>query len=281
MSYILDALRRAEAQRQQLRQAVIERKHTRVQILNRGKHDNVYWMDVDLQPLYNGDTFVGFVAMETDITELVTRQEQLGALLENLPVGLVLLDAQHQIRELNTEAKRILVRDEGESLGDAMAQVIELRQLYIPPTSSQCDNQAMDITEPGWWQGLSVHQRHSRQPVLVVCEGVLMYLQPFKVNRIIREICENAPEGSELVLDFISPLAVGPNAMLKQQEAPDAPFTWGVHNGHEITHLHPRLELLSQHSVSEAYGLGVHWAEMCWHLFTGGPLYGMARFRIS
>ena len=162
-----------------------------------------------------------------------------------------------------------------------LAQVIELRQLYIPPTSSQCDNQAMDITEPGWWQGLSGHQRHSRQPVLVVCEGVLMYLPPFKVNRIIREICENAPEGSELVLDFISPLAVGPTAMLKQQEAPDAPFTWGVHNGHEITHLHPRLELLSQHSVSEAYGLGVHWAEMCWHLFTGGPLYGMARFRIS
>lgn len=81
--------------RQQLRQAVSERQHTRVQILNRGKLDNVYWMDVDLQPLYNGDTFVGFVAMETDITELVTRQQQLGALLENLPVGLVLLDVQH------------------------------------------------------------------------------------------------------------------------------------------------------------------------------------------
>jgi diguanylate cyclase (GGDEF)-like protein/PAS domain S-box-containing protein len=118
--------------RQQLRQAVIERKHTRVQILNRGKHDNVYWMDVDLQPLYNGDTFVGFVAMETDITELVTRQQQLGALLENLPMGLVLLDLQHQIRDLNTEAKRILLGNDGvegnesESMAHAMAQVVEL-----------------------------------------------------------------------------------------------------------------------------------------------------------
>jgi O-methyltransferase involved in polyketide biosynthesis len=162
-----------------------------------------------------------------------------------------------------------------------LEQVIELRQLFIPPTSSQCDNHAMDITEPGWWQRLSGHQRHSRQPVLVVCEGVLMYLQPFKVNRIIREIGENAPDGSELVLDFISPLAVGPTAMLKQQEDPDAPFTWGVHNGQEISHLHPRLELLSQHSVSEAYGMGATWAEMYWRMFTAGPLYGMARFRIS
>ena len=162
-----------------------------------------------------------------------------------------------------------------------LEQVIELRKLFIPPTSSRCGNQAMDITVPGWWRHLSGHQRHPRQPVLLVCEGLLMYLPPFKVNRIIREIGDNAPEGSELVLDFVSPLAVGPTALLKQQEDPDAPFTWGVHNGQEITHLHPRLELLSQHSVSEAYGWGATWAEMCWGAFTGGPLYGMARFRIS
>jgi O-methyltransferase involved in polyketide biosynthesis len=162
-----------------------------------------------------------------------------------------------------------------------LKEVIDLRQSLVPHTSSRCVNQAMDITEPGWWNRLLLHERDGRQPVLVVCEGILMYLQPFKVNRIIREICENAPDGSELLLDFISPLAVGPTAILKPQEEPDAPFAWGVHNGQEISHVHPRLELVSQHSVSEAYGLAATWAEMYWHMFTGGPLYGMARFRIS
>ena len=159
--------------------------------------------------------------------------------------------------------------------------VIELRQSFISEPSSHCGNQAMDITQPGWWNRLSVCEGDHRHPVLVVCEGVLMYFQPSKVKQIIREIGENAPEGSEVLLDFVSPLAIGPSAWMPHPEEPDAPFVWGTHNGQQIAQLHPRLELLSQHSVSEAYGVGATWAEMCWHAFTGGPLYGMAHLRVS
>ena len=122
--------------RQQLGAAVRDRKHARVQILNRGKTGNTYWMDVDLQPLYDGEKFVGFVALETDITELVLRQQQLAALLENLPVALVLIDAQHRIQESNTEAKRILA--EGESMGAAMRQLLDLAGIGegVPLTAS-------------------------------------------------------------------------------------------------------------------------------------------------
>ena len=162
-----------------------------------------------------------------------------------------------------------------------LKEVIDLRQSLVPQTSSRCVNQAMDITEPGWWNRLSLHERDERQPVLVVCEGILMYLQPAQVKRIIQEIGENAPEGSELLLDFVSPLAVGPTALWMHKEEPDAPFAWGVHNGQEVGHWHPRLELLSQHSVSEAYGWGASWAEMFWGALTGGPLYGMARLRVN
>ncbi|WP_396430715.1 class I SAM-dependent methyltransferase [Limnohabitans sp.] len=159
--------------------------------------------------------------------------------------------------------------------------VIDLRQSLIPETSVNCYNLAMDITQPGWWNRLYVSEEDQKRPVLVVCEGVLMYFQPSKVKSIIREIGENAPEGTELLLDFVSPLAIGPSALLAHPEEPDAPFAWGVHNGQEIAQYHERLELLSQHSVSEVYGMGATWAEMCWHVFTGGPLYGMAHLRVS
>jgi len=162
-----------------------------------------------------------------------------------------------------------------------LQQVIDLRRAVIPDGNPRCDSQAMDITEPGWWSRLSLDEQHHNHPVFVICEGVLMYLLPSKVKQIIQEIGDNAPEGSELVLDFLSPLAIGPTALHIHHEEPDAPFNWGVHNGLEIAHLHPRLELLSQHSVSEAYGLAASWAEMCWSPILGGPVYGMAHLRVS
>ncbi len=162
-----------------------------------------------------------------------------------------------------------------------LEQVIDLRQSFIPKSSSLCHNQAMDITQPGWWNRLALRERDQKRPVFVVCEGVLMYLQPCKVHSIIREIGENAPEGSELVMDFVSPLTVGPTAMLAHKSETGAPFAWGVHNGLEVAKLHPRLELLSQHSVSEAYGWGALWTEMLWGTFMGGPLYGLAHLRVT
>lgn len=162
-----------------------------------------------------------------------------------------------------------------------LKQVIDLRQSVIPKLPAHCCTQAMDITSPGWWGRLSLDNLDRKHPVFVICEGVLMYLLPSKVRQIIQEIGENAREGSELVLDFVSPLTIGPTGIRIHHETPDAPFNWGAHNGLEIAHLHPRLELLSQHSVSEAYGLGASWAEMCWQPLMGGPVYGVAHLRVS
>jgi hypothetical protein len=45
--------------------------------------------------------------------------------------------------------------------------------------------------------------------------------------------------------------------------------------------MHPRLELIAQHSVAEAYGWAARWAELCWTPWTGGTLYGLARLRVG
>lgn len=160
-----------------------------------------------------------------------------------------------------------------------LPEVIALRDGLLPTRSTRCQHKAMDITVPGWWKRLGLH-RHE-EPVFLVCEGVLMYLQAAQVRSFLREIGDNAPEGSELVCDFISPIGIGQSALNDTAAHHDAVFTWGAHNGLELAGCHPRLELLSQHSASEALGWGGPLTELLWTPLTGGPLYGLAQLRVS
>ncbi len=99
----------SQTQRSILRNAVRERKAARVHILNRGKHGAVYWVDVDLQPLIDDEQgFLGFVAIETDITDLIRQREQLDAMFEALPVGFLQLDADLNIQRSNRLALNII-----------------------------------------------------------------------------------------------------------------------------------------------------------------------------
>ena len=162
-----------------------------------------------------------------------------------------------------------------------LPEVIALRQSLMHHTQQRCQHQSADLTHCGWWQGLDLPDSHPPRPTLVVCEGVLMYLQPSQVRQLIREIAQNAPVDSELLLDFMSPLGIGRAWAPNIGETATAPFNWGAHNGLEIARIHPRLELLAQYSVSEAYGWAAPLAEMFWNPFTGGPLYGLAHLRVS
>lgn len=108
-----------------------------------------------------------------------------------------------------------------------------------------------------------------------------MYLTPTQVKAVLQEIGENAPEGSELVCDFMTPLCIGQARLAPSVSGSGAQFLWGAHNGLEVARLHPRLELLAQHTVAEAYGPACCWAEMCLSPWTGGPLYGLAHLQIT
>jgi O-methyltransferase involved in polyketide biosynthesis len=160
-----------------------------------------------------------------------------------------------------------------------LPEVITLRDSLMPKPPARCQHKALDITQPGWWKRLGLQHHH--EPVLLVCEGVLMYLQPSQVRSFLREVGENAPEGSELLCDFISPVGVGQSALADSPEHPEAVFTWGAHNGQELANFHPRLELLAQHSATEALGWGGVLAEMLWTPLVGGPPYGLAQLRVS
>lgn len=160
-------------------------------------------------------------------------------------------------------------------------EVVSLRHLLLAAHSETASDICLDLSQPGWWQHLGLSERAGREPLLLLCEGVLMYLTPTQVKAFFQEIGNNAPEGSELVCDFMTPLGIGHAHAAPSISGTGAEFQWGAHNAIEVAHLHPRLELIAQHTVAEVYGWAFCWAEMCMAPWTGGPLYGVAHMQVT
>ncbi len=63
---------------QRLRDHLREGRECRVEILNRSKNGNEYWLDIEVQPLRDkSESVIGFIAVETDITASVLQREEL------------------------------------------------------------------------------------------------------------------------------------------------------------------------------------------------------------
>lgn len=52
-----------------------------IQILNRGKYGNEYWLDLNIVPIFNEDVITGYIAVETDVTEKRKVEEEQQLLL--------------------------------------------------------------------------------------------------------------------------------------------------------------------------------------------------------
>ena len=159
--------------------------------------------------------------------------------------------------------------------------VIHLRQQLMPEHIARHETRTDDLRTAGWWNRLNLQKHNHHNPLLLIAEGMLMYMQPNEVKTFLQEIGTHAPEGSELLCDFISPLGIGQASPANHDPADTVTFRWGAHNGQEIASLHPRLELLQQHSVAEAWGWGGSWLEGLCTPMTGGPLYGLAHLKVS
>jgi len=126
-----------------------------------------------------------------------------------------------------------------------VAQVIQLRKRLLPADNKRHLNAMVDLRTPGWWQRLGLPDRNSAVPVLVICEGVLMYLEAQEVEHVLREFGQNAPAGSEMLLDTLSWLAIGCAAMHQSVSHTHAEFKWGSKHMRDFTAHHPRLTLRS------------------------------------
>lgn len=158
-----------------------------------------------------------------------------------------------------------------------LPEVMTLRQLIFHVLPPHCRHQTLNIARPGWWRRLKLPRGKRGQPVLLICEGVLMYLKPTQVHAVLQEISDNAPPGSEFVFDFISPVGIGTACLHPSVKDTGAEFMWGMRHVPQFLQTFPGLEMLEQRSVSEAYGMACCLTELLTAPFTGGPLYGLIR----
>lgn len=198
----------------------------------------------------------------------------------NLGCGL-----SHHFQWLDTGANQWLDAD--------LPEVMALRRQLLPPRCPRTRLAEVDIAQPGWWQRLGLPARtaaagdageavaEAPQPVLALCEGVLMYLEPAQVQAFLKEFAECAPAGSRLVLDVLTHRAVG-NAHRHASVGPTgAEFRWGVARLSDLPAAHPRLSLLHENSVAECYGWAGLALETLWWPWLGAPLYGMVTLGVK
>lgn len=156
-----------------------------------------------------------------------------------------------------------------------LAEVIHLRQQCPHLLRPHGQEKTINLTQAGWWARLKLPTGKRAKPVFLICEGVLMYLTPQQVQSVLQEVGEHAPPGSEMIFDVMSPVGVGYAAYHPSVGGTGAEFTWGDTQAEKIANAHPRLKVLSQRSVSEAYGPLGCWAEMWLTPVSGGPMYSL------
>ncbi len=105
---ILPFLRKDAVARAPLLAAVASRAPARVRTRFRRSSGTRHWVDIDLQPLFaQAGAFEGYIAVVSDVTELVAQHEQAQGLLHSLPVGVVMYDTQLRVAQANDSAARI------------------------------------------------------------------------------------------------------------------------------------------------------------------------------
>jgi O-methyltransferase involved in polyketide biosynthesis len=109
-----------------------------------------------------------------------------------------------------------------------MLPVIELRQQFCP-VSERYHLIASSVTDLGWMDMVMAAGR----PVLVVAEGLLMYLGEADVRRLLLQLRESFP-GSRLVADVFSGMTARSATRHPSLKQTGATIGWGIDDPHEI-----------------------------------------------
>ena len=162
-----------------------------------------------------------------------------------------------------------------------LPQVMALRKQLLPAGGKRLRYAEVDISQPGWWARLKLPRQRDGVPVLLICEGVLMYPEPAQVQSVLREFGENAPVGSELLCDTLCWMAVGCAALHPSVRHTQAQFRWGPRRLADFTAPHPRLVVRSEHAVTEGYDFSLSLIEASFRALYGVQMYGITRLEVS
>ncbi len=159
-----------------------------------------------------------------------------------------------------------------------LPEVMEIRSQLLSPTGKRHRFVGGSLADSGWWEALKLPPH---QPVIAQCEGVSMYLKPQQVSDLLSTFAQNAPHGSELVLDHMCWLGVGQAHRSPAVRKTRAQFHWGLRNNEEFSKIHPRLTLIEQHTVLREFNAWIRLVENVFKKFSGVPIYGLSHLGLK
>ncbi|WP_084804747.1 class I SAM-dependent methyltransferase [Bradyrhizobium sp. NAS80.1] len=118
-------------------------------------------------------------------------------------------------------------------------EVIALRQRLYPARFG-CELVSSSVVDPAWLERVPADR-----PVLVVAEGLVMYLRKDEVQRLFSAIVERFPAG-EMAFDAFSRLGVWFVQRQPSVQATGATLHWSIDDPHDVERLVPRLKFVAE-----------------------------------
>lgn len=163
-----------------------------------------------------------------------------------------------------------------------LPDVIALRRVAYPREEGPGYQMiAASVMDAGWLRSVPADR-----PVLVVAEGLLMYLPQAKVRMLLARLGGAFPSG-ELVFDALSPLGVRLGAWHPALRASGATLRWGLEDPREVETWPPGFHLLDDVGLLDLPGFGrlPRMGRAAWRVLRHVPalrrLHRLLRYRFS
>lgn len=119
------------------------------------------------------------------------------------------------------------------------------RAAFAPDTARRFI--AASVTDPALWQQLG---GEASSPIMVVAEGLMMYLAEADVRMILGEISQRFP-GAEMLMEVISPFFAGQSANHPSLSNATARFDWGIRASSDLESWVSNLKILEEWRLME------------------------------
>ncbi|KAI6081665.1 putative polyketide synthase protein [Hypoxylon rubiginosum] len=119
-----------------------------------------------------------------------------------------------------------------------LPDVVELRSKLIPSPAGNYTLLAADATEELW-----LKQIPADRPTVVICQGLLMYLEEEVGKRLIQRLVDHFKSG-QLIIDCIGTIVLSLQDRIEVIRATGSSFKWGIDEPKTLESLHPQLKML-------------------------------------
>ncbi|KAI1769290.1 putative polyketide synthase protein [Hypoxylon sp. FL1150] len=119
-----------------------------------------------------------------------------------------------------------------------LPDVVELRSKLIPIPEGDYTLLAADATEESW-----LKQIPADRPTVVICQGLLMYLEEEVGKRLIQRLVDHFKSG-QLIIDCIGTIVLSLQDRIEVIRATGSSFKWGIDEPKTLESLHPQLKML-------------------------------------